>query len=182
MTETRWNEKRSMISRQSRTGDGMSNDPDVPSRSRAFSVEGCRVLIVEDNPVNRELARAMLQAMGIHADVASDGHEAVEMLGVRDYDLVFMDCLMPVMDGFHAARAIRESERLAGKKPSIIIALTGIEAERGLPRCMEAGMNDCLSKPFSFQDMREMLEKWLSPKRSEGDRREAGFESPAEAG
>ncbi len=147
----------------------MSNDPDASSRSRAFSFEGGRVLIVEDNPVNRELARAMLQAMGIHADVASDGHEAVEILRARDYDLVFMDCRMPVMDGFHAARAIRESERLAGKKPSIIVALTGIEAERGLPRCMEAGMNDFLSKPFSFQDLREMLEKWLSPELSEGD-------------
>ena len=172
---------KSMISLRSRAGDAMSNDPDASTRSRASSFEGCRVLIVEDNPVNRELARAMLQAMGIHADVASDGHEAVEMLGVRDYDLVFMDCLMPVMDGFHAARAIRESERLAGKKPSIIIALTGIEAERGLHRCMEAGMNDCLSKPFSFQDMREMLEKWLSPEASKGDHREAGSESPPES-
>lgn len=141
----------------------MCSDIDGSLRSGALSMQGRRVLIVEDNPVNQELARAMLEAIGVIADVASNGLEALQVQETKPYHLIFMDCDMPVMDGFQAARAIRKSECLAGKEPSIIVALTGMAEKEALDRCAEAGMNDCLARPFSVQAMREMLLRWLCP-------------------
>jgi CheY-like chemotaxis protein len=134
---------------------------------------GLRVLLAEDNPVNQEVALGMLESLGCQVDVAANGREAVEVLSRRDYQLVFMDCQMPEMDGFEATRAIREQEAantLAmgdgamgdGRAPLRlpIIALTAHAMAGDREQCLEAGMDDYLSKPFTQGQLREVLERW----------------------
>jgi CheY-like chemotaxis protein len=114
------------------------------------------LLVVEDNVVNQQLAVRLLEKKGYLVDTANNGQEAVDCCIARPYDLVLMDCQMPIMDGFEASRAIRE---VAGNMP--IIALTGDVMEKDKARCLEAGMNDVACKPFNFSDLNLMIQKWL---------------------
>jgi TMAO reductase system sensor TorS len=119
-----------------------------------------RVLLAEDNPVNRELAVAMLEAVGIEVAVAADGREAVELAGKGGIDLVLMDCQMPEMDGFAATRAIRSGDVPGGARLPIV-ALTANAMEGDRERCLESGMDEYLSKPFKAPQLYAILARWL---------------------
>lgn len=121
-----------------------------------------QVLLAEDNAVNQEVAKGMLELMGCQITVASNGQEAVEAVLNIDFDLVLMDCHMPVKDGFTAATEIRQQEKLDAKKRHLpIIALTA-NVQKGIQdQCQAAGMDDYMSKPFRQQQLWVILTRWL---------------------
>lgn len=118
----------------------------------------CRILLVEDDPVNQEVACALLEDARCQVVVAQDGARAVRLCAEQHFDLVLMDCHMPVMDGFTAARAIRDSERHGAHLP--IIALTADVQPETRARCQDAGMDDYLAKPFDRRSLLELLMRW----------------------
>ncbi len=120
---------------------------------------GARLLVVDDNEVNRIVARAQLDAVGIAVDEAADGAQAVEMAGRGHYDLILMDVHMPVLDGIEAARRIR---RLDACRETPIIALTADAFESERQRCLEAGMSDHLAKPLQAARLYTALAQWLA--------------------
>jgi PAS domain S-box-containing protein len=117
-----------------------------------------RLLLVEDNPVNQAIVKAMLNRLGYKPDLAADGTEAVQACGRTSYDLVFMDCQMPGMDGFEATARIRAQETLR-RVP--IVALTANATADDRACCLSAGMDDYLAKPVRSASIQEMLVKWL---------------------
>jgi CheY-like chemotaxis protein len=132
-------------------------------RVRSLPVSGARgrALVVEDNAVNQEMARAMLDMMGFHVVTASNGQEGVHAAAADPgLDLIFMDCQMPVMDGLSAARAIRAREDAGHRVP--IVALTGNAMPGDREACVAAGMDDYLAKPFSLTALRAMVDKWTA--------------------
>jgi PAS domain S-box-containing protein len=123
-----------------------------------------RVLVVEDNPVNLRVVSHMLQKLGCRVDVAGNGLEAVQMTAQLPYDLVLMDVQMPEMDGFSATRVIREREALRGTTMRIpIIALTADAMAGDRERCLDAGMNDYVTKPIEPASLHRALTRWLQP-------------------
>ena len=130
-----------------------------------------RVLLVEDSEVNQLLATDMLEHMGCEVQNAANGVEALALLKRNRYDLVLMDCQMPEMDGYEATREIRklETANLADHQPMPVIALTGHALEGSRERCLEAGMNDFLTKPFRYEQLRAMIEKWKSQDPGKGE-------------
>ena len=120
---------------------------------------GHRVLLAEDNPVNQMVVAEQLKSRGLEVVTASDGLEAVGLLGRGTYDLVLMDCQMPELDGYEATRRIRQSE--AGGQDLPIVALTASAMVGDRERCLEAGMDDYLSKPFAENELDTILERWL---------------------
>jgi two-component system sensor histidine kinase/response regulator len=126
------------------------------------ALAGARVLLVEDNEMNRELALDLLQNCGIEVEVAIHGQQALELLATAaDFDGVLMDCQMPVMDGFTATRAIRRSAR---HRALPIIAMTANAMASDRDQVLEAGMNDHLSKPLNVAQMFATMAKWITPK------------------
>ncbi|MEM5786894.1 MAG: response regulator [Syntrophobacteraceae bacterium] len=120
----------------------------------------CRVLLAEDNPVNQDVGRAMLETFGCHVDVAENGIEAVRLLELNSYDLVFMDCQMPKMNGWEAALQIRKAEKTSpGRTP--IVALTAYSMDQEREKCRAAGMDDFLGKPFGLRELSEVLKRWV---------------------
>ncbi|MHB9027250.1 MAG: response regulator [Candidatus Latescibacterota bacterium] len=143
-------------------GEGIPGDPhadrgDVYKPIVSFPA---RILLVEDNPVNQELGFAMLTSFGCKVEIASNGREAVEAFSKTSFDLIFMDCQMPEMDGFEATRAIREMESPEGRH-ALIVALTAHAMEGDREVCLNAGMDDYLSKPFNMEMLRSVLERWV---------------------
>ncbi|MCL6271217.1 response regulator [Sansalvadorimonas sp. 2012CJ34-2] len=122
-----------------------------------------KLLLVEDNPVNQKVALAMLKKIKLtNVDVAVNGQEAVEMSEKCDYDLVLMDCQMPVMSGYEATGAIRKREVAEGDNSRLnIIAMTANAMEGDREKCIEAGMDDYISKPIKVETLQDMLTKWL---------------------
>ena len=110
-----------------------------------------RVLLVEDNAVNRKVAVHMLEKLGCTVDVAENGWRAVEAIRENSYELVFMDCQMPGLDGFEATRIVRDLERQAGSERTRIVALTAHAMAGDRERCLDAGMDDYLTKPLKFE-------------------------------
>ncbi|SDT62869.1 His Kinase A (phospho-acceptor) domain-containing protein [Pseudomonas umsongensis] len=126
-------------------------DSHVPQRR-------ARVLLVEDNPVNQLVAKGMLGKLGCDVIVAAHGAEALDQLEGRDFDLVLMDCNMPVMDGYEASRQIRRS----GRWPQLpIVALTANAMSEERERCRAAGMSDYLAKPFRREELAALLDVWI---------------------
>jgi two-component system sensor histidine kinase/response regulator len=121
------------------------------------------VLVVEDNEVNQEVAREMLASLGCRVHVVDDGLRALEVTATAAYDLILMDCQMPRMDGFQAASAFRERERqaTAGGARTPVIALTANAMAGDRERCLTAGMDDYLAKPFTREELKRMLQHWL---------------------
>ncbi len=142
---------------------------------------GGHVLLVEDNPVNREVALGLLELLGCHADSAEDGRQAFELSATGTYDLIFMDCQMPIMDGFTSTAHIRERERQTHATRIPIIALTANAMAGDHDQCLAAGMDDYLSKPFSHDQMREMLSRWLSRTGTSSSQSNSGAASVKEA-
>lgn len=123
-----------------------------------------RILLVEDNSVNREVSTGMLELIGYHVTVAEDGQEALTVSATDDFDLILMDCQMPVMDGFTATAGIRNRERDTRAPRIPIIALTANAMEGDRERCLAADMDDYLSKPFSQQALADVLARWCAPR------------------
>ncbi|MGB6310289.1 MAG: response regulator, partial [Steroidobacteraceae bacterium] len=123
---------------------------------------GPKILLVEDNPVNREVAVGMLESLGCSAHSAENGRLAIEAMNAAAYDAVLMDCQMPVMDGLTATGEIRRREQHSGSARVPIIALTANAMEGERERCLAAGMDDFLSKPFSQQQLATLLRRWLA--------------------
>ena len=122
-----------------------------------------KILLAEDNPVNQEVATAMLMLLGCEVDLAENGKEAVDAATRTHYDLILMDCHMPEMDGFTATSQIRRIEEELDLQPAIVIALTA-DVQKGIQeQCQAAGMNDYLSKPFAKTALLDTLTKWLTP-------------------
>jgi CheY-like chemotaxis protein len=130
------------------------------------------VLVAEDNPVNQELVSIMLEGLGYRADITSTGREALNAVirqnladaNADPYDLVLMDCQMPDMDGYDATAEVRRLEQQHAKERRLpIVALTAHVLDSERQRCKLAGMDDYLSKPFSQQQLGEVVARWLSP-------------------
>ncbi len=120
-----------------------------------------RVLVVEDNVTNQIVARGVLKKFGIQIDIASNGQEAVDALSQHSYDLVFMDCHMPVMDGFSATQQIRNPRSSVKNHAIPIVAMTASAMRGDRERCLGAGMDDYITKPVDIQKLRRVLERWL---------------------
>ncbi len=131
----------------------------------AVSVPGrdARILLVEDNPVNQQVATHMLKKMGCEVDIAQHGREALGFLSRKRYDLVLMDCQMPEMDGFEATHSIRDPASAVLDHDVRVIAMTANAFAEDRERCLAAGMNDFLAKPVTQKMLGEMLDKWLGP-------------------
>ena len=138
-----------------------SADPQLQKSASAHASVLGTVLLVEDNRVNQQVALAMLAKLGIQMALANDGKKAVEMVKDRDFDLVLMDCQMPVMDGYEATAAIRALPAGRGEQLPII-ALTANAMQGDRQKCLEAGMDDFLSKPYSLSQLQTTLLRWLS--------------------
>lgn len=133
------------------------------------------VLLAEDNPVNQELVKTMLEYFGCRVDAVANGREAVDACHRSAYDLVFMDCQMPEMDGYEAVRLIREREKAAAvHQRTPVVALTAHAFPSDRQRCLDAGMDDYLSKPFRQEHLREITERWLSRKQGSTPGAETG--------
>jgi signal transduction histidine kinase/CheY-like chemotaxis protein len=126
----------------------------------SFAGRTVRVLVAEDNVVNQKVAALLLQRLGLRADFASNGREAVEMFVMAPYDLIFMDCQMPQMDGYEAAREIRRREASLGRRVAIV-AMTAEAMAGARETCMAAGMDDYIAKPVKRSDLLRKLEKWV---------------------
>ncbi len=122
-----------------------------------------RVLVVEDNLVNQRVATLMLERSGCFVEVATNGQEGIERFHQADFDLILMDCHMPVMDGFQAAQIIRESETDEKKIPIIALTASALPGDR--EKCLAAGMNDYLTKPIHHEDLERTLARWLPARR-----------------
>ena len=120
--------------------------------------EGARVLVAEDNPTSRMVTEALLKKLSCEVDIAIDGREALQKVKANDYDIVFMDCYMPLMDGFQATQRIRRSP---GNEDVPVIALTASVTEEDRLRCLEAGMNDTVGKPVRTSMLAKALQRWV---------------------
>jgi CheY-like chemotaxis protein len=125
---------------------------------------GCRVLLAEDNAVNQRVAVLLLERLGCRVDVAGNGLEALDLSGRLPYDIIFLDCQMPELDGYGAARAIRERE--AGGLRVPIIALTANAMAGDREECLAAGMDDYLSKPVDFASLASALRRYAADGRA----------------
>lgn len=114
------------------------------------------VLVAEDNKVNQMVAEDMLEILGCDVEMVDNGQEAVNAVAAQTYDIVFMDCQMPVMDGFEATRQLKESEAPP------IIAMTAHAMAGDQERCLAAGMDDYVTKPLELEDFQRMLDKWAA--------------------
>jgi two-component system, sensor histidine kinase and response regulator len=129
---------------------------DVPQSGTTSKAESLRILMAEDNLINQRVGKLILQRAGFDIDLVRDGNEAVEAHRNGPYDLILMDCQMPTMDGFEASRQIRQ---LTVPQP-VIIAVTANALVGEREKCLQAGMNDYLSKPFQAEQLVALVKKW----------------------
>jgi len=126
-----------------------------------------RILLVDDNAINQKVAARILQQIGYKPDLAANGLEALDALDKKVYDLVFMDVMMPEMDGLEATRAIRERQKNGVAHPNyqsriVIVAMTAHAMQSDREKCLAAGMDDYLAKPIRPKDIRGMIERWAA--------------------
>ena len=134
-------------------------DDDVDALAR---IKDARVLLVEDNEINQQVANELLEYVGMIVTIAENGLEAVKAVSQADYDLIFMDLEMPEMDGYEASRTIRRDDRRNADIP--IIAMTAHAMSGVREKCLDAGMNDHLSKPIDPPELTATLVRWIKPK------------------
>jgi CheY-like chemotaxis protein len=120
-----------------------------------------RVLVVDDNAVNRLVVVEMLKRLGVEIEQAEHGEDALERLAAAPFDLVLMDCLMPRLDGFEATRRWRDRERAAARGRLPIVALTANAMAEDRARCLAAGMDDLVGKPIQFTTLTSLLAGYL---------------------
>lgn len=137
-------------------------------------LEGVVVLLVEDNPVNTALTRRVLEKTGAQVEAVVDGAQGVQAACAQEFDVILMDCHMPVMDGWEATQRLRENE-----VDTPIIALTADASEDDRGRCLQAGMDDYLSKPFKPKDLRRLVAHWARGDREENRHSSSRVTTPA---
>jgi PAS domain S-box-containing protein len=153
-----------------RGGDGRPSPVVLPVT--AGVITGKRVLVVEDNPTNRMLALRILEVLGLVGSAVGSGSEALDTLATQTFDIVLMDCQMPELDGLETTRLFREREARATSlmrrnnaghqlPRAVIVAVTAHAMAGDRERCLAAGMDDYLSKPYTIDDLKKMLERWL---------------------
>ena len=120
-----------------------------------------RTLLVEDNLVNQIVAQALLEDLGYVVTLAGNGAEAVDRWNCQPFDVIFIDCQMPVMDGFAATRAIRAAEQRHGAPRIPIVAMTASAMDNDRRRCLESGMDAVLCKPFAADEFVAVMRRWL---------------------
>lgn len=138
--------------------------PARPSRTgteTATAVDGLRILVVEDHPLNQEVMKDLLGALGYTFDLANHGVEALQALEERQYSLVLMDCQMPELDGYEATRRLRRREREKSEERVPVIAVTAHALAEEREKVLQAGMDDLLTKPIQVATLTQMLEKWV---------------------
>ncbi|WFR76964.1 response regulator [Janthinobacterium rivuli] len=145
-------------------GAAMAPQPDEEAASVPAPAPkpGARILLVEDTALNRQLVCLQLAGRGYSIDTAENGALGLQALATQQYDLVLMDCMMPVMDGYQACLALRAREAASGAPRLPVIALTAGVTGDDRQRCSAAGMDDYLSKPFTAAQLRDMVERWLT--------------------
>jgi two-component system, sensor histidine kinase and response regulator len=136
-----------------------------PPHADIAGPSGARILVAEDQPINRLVIERLLARLGISAECVSDGREVLARLQQRDYDLIFMDCQMPHLDGYQTTRVIRRREPDGKRVP--IVALTGHALEGDRQQCLAVGMDDYLSKPLREAELYAVLDRWLPARTSE---------------
>jgi len=132
--------------------------PSLPFRIRE------KLLLAEDNPINQQVAVQMLQRLGYKVKAVDSGQALLDALAQGEYGAILMDCQMPIMDGFTATRMIRRQEAVSGQLRIPIIALTASTMQGDRERCLAAGMDDFLSKPFKRDQLKAVLQRWLVDK------------------
>jgi CheY-like chemotaxis protein len=138
--------------------------PELPVHVPAGPVRSARVLLAEDHLVNQEVAAQMLRLAGYDVQVVSDGQAAIDAARSHAFDVVLMDCLMPVVDGFEATARLREIERAEGVSGSArlpIVALTANAMKGDVEACLAAGMDDYVAKPFTQEQLVAAIERRL---------------------
>jgi signal transduction histidine kinase/DNA-binding NarL/FixJ family response regulator/HPt (histidine-containing phosphotransfer) domain-containing protein len=140
-----------------------------------------RVLIAEDNAVNREVAGEALRQLGCRVDMANDGRQAIEGWESNAYDIILMDCHMPNLDGIEAAKIIRVREATDGRPRTPIIALTANARGEDYQNCIAAGMDDYLTKPLTLDELRVALDRWIGHERPEAGAAAPPMEQAPEA-
>lgn len=154
----------------------MTSSPELPAPALGSSVDEnakteaeastpLRIMMAEDNPINQRVGKLILQRAGYTIDLVSDGNEALEAHRANPYDLILMDCQMPTMDGFEASRQIRA---LTLQRQPVIIAVTANALVGERERCINAGMDDYLSKPFQAEQLVAVVQKWSALRRRKG--------------
>ncbi|MBV1921025.1 MAG: response regulator [Pseudomonadales bacterium] len=118
-----------------------------------------KILVVEDNRINQQVAQGRLESMGFTVSLAANGEEALTLLEQKEFDLVFMDCQMPVLDGFQATRRFRKKEVAGSRTP--VIAMTAHVMAGDREACMRAGMDDYIAKPFKTAEIIKIMERWI---------------------
>jgi signal transduction histidine kinase/CheY-like chemotaxis protein/HPt (histidine-containing phosphotransfer) domain-containing protein len=151
-----WDSAESARGKPALPDDGPSTVAEKPHDS------GARILLVEDNPVNRRVVIEMLARAGFRADTAENGEEALRALASARYDLVLMDIQMPLMDGFEATRRIREREAASGEPRTPVIAMTAHALAGYREKCLSAGMDDYITKPVSRNELEAVLRRMLN--------------------
>ena len=140
---------------------GLAREDEALTDTVALPPPAC-LLLVEDNPVNRKIATRMLEKLGMRITVAEEGQAALDLLANGSFDLVLMDCQMPVLDGYSATEQIRLKEK-GTDQHQIIIALTANSESEYRQRCINAGMDDYLAKPYKKEALAKILNHWLTP-------------------
>ncbi|MFA7415709.1 MAG: response regulator, partial [Rhizobium sp.] len=145
--------------------DGPRTAGDAPTDTveQLATIQGARILLVEDNELNQEVATELLRNVGFIVDVAENGQVALDKVRVAEYDIVLMDMQMPVMDGVTATQEIRKEMRF---KDLPVVAMTANAMQDDRDRCMAAGMDDHVAKPIEPEDLWKALLKWIRPRRS----------------
>lgn len=160
-------------------GEPLPGDRARPRAANAVRRDRQRVLIVEDNAINRRLLVMQIEKLGRQADVAAGGEAAVEAAARGDYGLILMDCQMPGIDGYEATRLLREAE--SGKRRVPVVALTAHSGEADRARCLAAGMDEYLSKPATLDDLAAVLDRWDLPFDAVAAKTYAALAAPDEA-
>ncbi|MDX1950697.1 MAG: response regulator [Verrucomicrobiota bacterium] len=157
------NQKREIVS--------MTPEPQ-PNKTEAATGQKIRILVAEDNVVNQKVALRQLQKLGYTADAVSNGREVLEALDRIGYDIVFMDCHMPEMDGYAATRKIRQHPRF---KNTCVVAMTANAMQGDREKCLEAGMTDYLTKPTRIQDLEAAINRYGHPKQANAEESAAAW-------
>ena len=134
-------------------------EPAAGLLTETLEAKRARLLVVEDNPLNREVLVAMLETLGLEVAHADNGQVALDSLRDARFDLVLMDCQMPVMDGYQATRELRQREGSGRHTPVVAVTAHAMEGDR--ERCLAAGMDDYLPKPVTFDALASMVGRWI---------------------
>mgnify|MGYP001826228271 FL=1 len=152
--------------------------PDSDGTGDLWIRGGAKALLVEDNPTSRMVTEALLRKLSCAVDIAENGREALRMIDGSDYDIVFMDCYMPLMDGFQTTERIRSSHP---KEVLPIIALVGSSVEGDPARCLAAGMNGTIEKPVRMSFLAKVIERWVPVHGKKHSRRPVPTPAPSAA-